>query len=49
MLFEGVHCALSVFQQWALNIGAQELRSGTHIQVPTNGPPTSKREILPLL
>jgi hypothetical protein len=49
MLLEGVHCASGVLQQWALNIYAQELRSGIHIQVLTNGPPTGQREILPLL
>ncbi len=49
MLLEGVHCALGVLQQWALNICAQELRSDIHIQVLTNGPPIGKREILPLL
>jgi len=49
MLLEGVHCELVVLQQWGLNICAQELRSGIHIQVLTNGPPTGRREILPLL
>jgi hypothetical protein len=47
MLLEGVHCALGALQQWALNLCAQELRSGIHIQVPINGPSIGKREVLP--
>jgi hypothetical protein len=45
MLFEGMHRALGVLQHWA-NLCAEESRNDIYIQVPPNGPPIRKWEVL---